>query len=191
MHREILAEGFVPSREPHKGALPIVRVHVGCHPRAGDPSNTTHGDVFADFLNQRFSLALQASGQQRSHVIRTRFKGLIGDPLHPSDEAFVPSGEVRLDVHLGQHSGRPIVGDADPKEPLCGGAARFFRGLQRTVLAQLLNGQLEIPSDATSACLQSIMPSPVRSRSSLTMAAVIATCLSSLIELNWRAGRAP
>ena len=34
-----------------------------------------------------------------------------------------------------------------------------FRGLQRTVLAQLLNGQLEIPSDATSACLQSIMPS--------------------------------
>ena len=141
-------------------------------------------DVLTDLLHQRFALRLEAAGEQRRDIGAALLECDVAHARDEREELLVARGEVGLDVDFDQHGVAAIVGDAQrPSRPSEAVRSAFFAALSALLRRRLSIAASMSPSASVSAFLQSIMPSPVSSRSSLTIAAVDVAISEALVHV--------
>ena len=91
-----------------------------------------------------------------------------GDVARQLLEVVGARDEVGLAVELDQHADLAVVVDVAHDQRPRGGSAGALLGLGDPLLAQDLGGLLHVAAGLLQRLLQSIMPAPVRARSSLT-----------------------
>ena len=79
-----------------------------------------------------------------------------------------------------------VAGGFDGDEALGGDAAGLLGGLGKALLAQPVDGGLDVALCLVECALQSIMPAPVFSRSSFTIAAVMLAMAVPFVGLDER-----
>jgi hypothetical protein len=94
-------------------------------------------------------------------------------------EAVVAGDEIGLGVDFDHHGGIAFRRDSD--QAFGGGAAGLLVGLGNALGAQPVDSGFHVAVGFASAFLQSIMPAPVLSRSSFTIAAVMLITASFIL----------
>ena len=187
VHRNLAAQrlkfvGVAGRFERHDhadAAKPIARriVHIARHRALADrkPGSAAQCHVFADlgdgFGNGVRGGAVADPGGKDLLDVRARVERHVGNHLDQSLEQIVTRHEIGLGIDLNQHA---LVGAQRGADESFGRHSIGFLGrLGQSLLAQPIDRSLESPAVSDSAALQSIMPAPVFSRSSLTMVAVM------------------
>ena len=144
-----------------------------------DDVETAHGDVLADLRHELEPQILDGSAvdgaaQQRLDAAPgARRSDDVGQLVDERAEVVVLGDEVGLRVDLEHDVAARLLVAANHDATLGRDARGLLVGLRGAGLAQPLGREIDVALVSTSAFLHSIMPAPVRSRSSLTKAGLI------------------
>ena len=102
-----------------------------------------------------------------------RARDVQRDVLHQPAELVRVGDEVRLAVHLDEHTDGVVEVDVAVDQTLVRDPTDPLRDRRDALLPEQLDGLLEVAASLLQGCLQSIIPTPVGSRSSFTCSALM------------------
>src|SRR5690554_3689104 len=116
-------------RGDNRGNL-VVAVNVTAHNRAFNLHNTTHGDVLADLLNQRFALGFQIAFHQLGNVALATLKSSGEHFVGEVQEVLITGNKVGFRVDFNNVGDGIVVSDLHQRHAFSSGTACFLGGLQ-------------------------------------------------------------